>query len=125
MWPWACKADREEIAIAEARADRGGLAGDRGGSFEVTCSLVTENERDQQVAMLRSVVWSVLEQPLGAPEPAARRAYRTPVGEVHADPGRGTHRAQRLASLEIPVVGTLEDPDRVVVSTEHQRRRRQ
>ena len=66
---------------------------------------------------------SLVEEPLCAPEPAAGRTDRASVGEIHADPACGTHRAQRLASLEIPVVGALEDADRVVVSTQHQRRR--
>src|SRR5207248_11428639 len=58
-------------------------------------------------------------------EPPARRADGAPKREIHPDPGRGAHGAQRLASLQVPAMRALEDRDRLVVSAEHQRRSRQ
>ena len=108
MWPWACKPS-EEIPIAEARSDRRGLAGDRGGSFEVACCLVTEKAQGSSGSHARLSPRARPRAAAGHERASRPQARSHPVGEVHADPGRGTHRAQRLASLEIPVMGTLED----------------
>ena len=112
--------DREEIAIAEALADRGGLAGDRGGSFEVTCSLVTENERDQQVAMLRrcrlvrsraAAGRARASRPPGRPRPGRRGSCRSrsrhaprAASRLARDTGGGHARGSPIASSSRPSI---------------------
>ena len=100
--------------------------GDGGGSLEVARRLVPEDERDQQVAVLGRFLRPRLEQPLRATEPAARRADPR-LGMRGSSRSRSPtrDRPQRLASLEVQVMCALEDLDRLVVSGEHQQRRRQ
>ena len=64
---------REEVAVAEALADRGGLPGDRGGRLELPCGLVPEDERDQQIAVLGRFLRLV-----GRGAAARARASRSP-----------------------------------------------
>ena len=72
--------EREQVRVAEALADRRGLGGGRGGRLEVAARLLLEDDRQQQVAALDAVVVALLvEQPLGAAEPAAARG-RPPRG---------------------------------------------
>ena len=74
--------------------------------------------------MLDRFLGLVLDQTLRAGEPAARRPDGTSVGEAHSDPTRAIRRTPRLASLEVPVMGALENCQSVVVPPQHAGRRR-
>ncbi len=116
---------REQVAVAEPLADASGLAGDGRGGFELRGGFVLEDDRNQQIAVLSRFLRFLVEEPLCSSQPAARRAHRTPIGEVHPDPRRGAHRAQRLAPLQVLVVGSLEDSDALVVAPKHPGRGRE
>ena len=63
--------DREEVAVAEALPDRCRLTGDGRSSLEVAGRLVTEHERDEQIALLGRFPGPPVEEPLRPCEPAA------------------------------------------------------
>ena len=50
-----------------------------------------------------------LDQSLRAAKPSACRAHLAPKREVHAEPESATHRAERLAGVQVRVVGTLQE----------------
>ena len=64
----------EQVRVAEALADRRRLCRGCGGRLEVAARLLLEDDREQQVAALNAVAPLVVEQPLGAAEPAAGAA---------------------------------------------------
>ena len=66
----------------------------------------------------------VLEQPIGTGQPTAGGPHRSDEEQRHADPARAVRGAERLPPLEVGVMRTLEDLHRLVVSSEHARRRR-
>ena len=78
----------EQVGVAEALSDRGGLARGGGRRLAVAAGLLLEYGRQQQVAALDAVALLALQQPPGAPQPAARPADLPVAGEGDADPER-------------------------------------
>ncbi len=99
----------EQVAIAELLADLGRLSGDCRRSGEVSRALPLERRGQQHVAALYRVAFLALEEALRAPEPATGRPHLAAQREVHPDPERAAHGAQRLPGLEVRVVRALED----------------
>jgi hypothetical protein len=99
--------DREEVCISEALPDLGGLARGRRGSLQVPVGLVLKHGRQHQITALDTVALLPLEQPVRACEPAGGGTHFASEREVHADPERAPHGAQRLARVLVQVMGTL------------------
>ena len=116
---------REEVAIAEAFADRRRLARDGSSLLEVSGCLMLEDEREHQKSVFRGLLGPRLEEALRAAEPARGRPDEPSVREVHPDPRRRPGCAQRLAALRVEVMCPLEGRDRLVIASEHQQRHRQ
>ena len=115
--------ERHQLRVAVSLSDLGGLGGGRGRSLEVAHGLLTEDRRQQRVAVHRRFPRYVLEQPVSACQPSARGADRPPVEERHPDPARAVRGTGCLALLEVGVMRPLEDLDRLLVAGEHARGR--
>ena len=110
--------EREQVRIAEALADLGGLAEDVAGRREVAGRFVLKHEREEHVPALDAVLLALLEQPLRAAGPAGRAAHVTAEREARADPERAAQRARNLAGLDVELVGALEAAHPLVFASE-------
>ena len=102
----------EQIRVAEALADRGGLAGGGGSRLPIAARLLLEHGRQQEVAALDPVLPLALEQPLGAAQPATRPADLSMAGERDTDPERAAEGGQLIPRGE---VGAMRAPEQVAV----------
>ena len=98
----------EQVRIAEALPDLGGVGRDVGCRLVLAGGLVLEDDRKQQITPFHAVARLALDQPLRAAEPSGRAARLSSKGEMRARPERATSRAKRLAGVEVGLVGTLE-----------------
>ena len=124
MWPWTWIASAISSGSPWRLPISAASAGRRGRSLEIARGLVAEHGRQQSVAVHGGLLRHVLEQPVGAGQPAARGPHRPAVGQRHPDPARAVRGAERLPPLEVGVMRPLEDLDRLVVASEHARGRR-
>ena len=77
--------EREEVCVAKALTDRGGLARRRVDGLVVAARLVLHRERHQQVALLDAFAALALDEPARAPEPAGGAADLAGKCEVDTD----------------------------------------
>ena len=115
----------DQVRIAAALADRGGLRRGRVRSLEVARGKVLLHDRQQQIAALGALVLLVLEQPLGAGDPAGRATHLAAKEKTEAQPECGTDGAQAFAGVQVRMMGTFERPQIVLVPTDQIRRHRQ
>ena len=123
----ALRVDREgkEVAIVEPLTDRDCFTCGPGCGRVVACGLTLEHERQEQVAALRALARILIEQPLGTPQPPARRPQLTLRGKMQSDPQSRPDASQGLTCGQVPVVGPLERADPLVVPAEHVRGQRE
>ena len=113
--------ERDEVRVAEALPDRGGLRRRRVCRFVVGAG-VRQHLRDQEVAALHALAALALEQPLGPAEPPVRARRVAPEQQPQAGPERAPHRRARRAGIEVSLIGPLQRVQILVVATEHVRR---
>jgi hypothetical protein len=98
----------EQVRVAEALSDRGGLTRGDGSRLPVAAGLLLEHGRQQEVAALDPVLPLAVEQPLGAAQPATRPADLSMAGERDADPESAAEGGQLIARVEVGAVRALE-----------------
>ncbi len=118
-------ADRDQVAIAEALTDVGGLGSQGACRFEVTLREVAEHRCEEEVAALDALLTVALEQPLPASKPSTCRRPLASHQEIQADPPRAERGSRHLARVEVGVVSALEAAKVFVVTAEHVGRRRE
>jgi hypothetical protein len=111
----------EQVGVAEALPDRGGVGGGGGSRLPVAAGLLLERGRQQEVAALDAVAPVALEQPPGAPHPAARAADLPVACEGHADPERAAQGGELLARLQVSAMRALEQLAVLGFAAEHVR----
>ena len=114
---------REQVRIAEALADPGGLPEDVAGRRDVPGRLVLENEREEHVPAFDAVLLALLEQPLRAPAPAGRAAHITAKREARANPERTAQGTRNLAGFRVELMCALETANPLVFVSEQVGRR--
>jgi hypothetical protein len=114
---------REQVRIAEALADRRGVASGCGSRIPVPAGLLLKDQRKQQVAALDPLAVLALEQPLRAGKPAAGTTHLAPAGEADPDPEGAAYGRKRLGSVEVGVVGALQEGEVFVLAPDHVRGR--
>ncbi|MGH2741709.1 MAG: hypothetical protein ACRDN8_04320 [Thermoleophilaceae bacterium] len=115
----------EQIRIAKALADLGSSHCGGVRSLVATGRTMPHHDRQQQIALLDAFTLLAFDQPLRAAEPSGRAAHLSSECEVHTQPERTAHSARSFAAVQVPMVGTLETAQVVVVAAEHVGRRRQ
>jgi hypothetical protein len=111
----------EQVGIAEALPDRGSVAGGGGSRLPVAACLLLECGRKQKVAALDSVAAVALEQPPGAPQPAARAADLPVAREGHTDPECAAEGGELLARVQVSAMRALERVAVLGFAAEHVR----
>ena len=115
----------DQVRVPATLADLGGLRRGRVRSLEVARGKVLLHDRQQQIAALGALVLLVLEQPLGAGDPAGRGAHLAAKEKTQAQPECGTDGAQAFAGFQVRVMGTFQRPQIIIVPTDQIGRHRQ
>jgi hypothetical protein len=113
------RCEGEQVGVAEALADRGGLAGGDRSRLPVAARLLLEYGWQQQVAALDSVASLAVQQPPGAPQPAARAAELSVAGEGHADPECAADGGELGARLQVGAMRALEQLSVLGLAADH------
>ena len=110
--------DCDEVIIPEARADRSSL--DCGGfrSLELTADHVLQQDGDQHIAELDTVIF-VSSEPLPAREPSRRRSRLPSKQQVVTDPECAERPRPNIARVDVGVMGALQTTHIVVVAAKH------
>ena len=109
----------EQVRVAEALSDRGGLARGGGSRLPVAARLLLEHGRQQEVAALDPVLPLAVEQPLGAAQPATRPADLSMAGERDTDPEGAAEGGQLIARGEVGAMRALEQVAVLGLSADH------
>ena len=115
------RSEREQVRIAKALPDRRRLARGSRGRLPVAARLLFDDCGHEQIAVLDAITLLPVEQPLGAPEPAAGAAHLPTPGEADADPERAPKRCQLLIVRQVSSMGALEEPEVVLLAANHVR----
>ena len=93
-------AERCHVHVAEAVADRGGVAEllQRGGV--VASEQMSECDGYQQETAFDAIVVAVVQDTLSAGQPAARRGHLAAQQEIESDPEHAARRARRISGAE-------------------------
>ena len=102
--------EREQVRVSEALTGSGRLRCDGRGGGEVTGRFMAEHQGNPQVAALHAVSSRAIQQPPCATEPALGPAVLAPEQEGDAEPEGAADRAQRLAGVQVQLVGALQGP---------------
>jgi hypothetical protein len=114
----------EQVSIAETLADLSDFGRDSGSGLVVTGTLLLKHERQLQIALLHALTPLAFDQPLRATQPSCPTARLSPGEQMHTHPERAARGTQRLAGIEVDVMGTLQAAH-VVIASEHVSRRRE
>ena len=92
---------------------------------EIAGRLVFDGHGQQQVAALDAVTAGPVDEPPGAPHPAARASDLPAQHQGHTRPERAPGRAQLLPGLEVRAVGAPQHADVLLLAPKHVRRCRE
>ena len=109
----------DEVSIAEALADRGGLRGGGIRGLVVTGCHVPQDGGRQQVALLDALTPLAVDQPLRATEPSGRAGGLAAEQEVETHPAGAPRGGESSAGIQVSVMGSLEEAQVVVFPAEH------
>ena len=98
----------DQVRITAALADLGGARRGRVRSLAVAGGKLLLHDRQQQIAPLGALVLLVLQQPLGAGEPARRTALLSAKEKTQAQPECATDGAQAFTGIQVGVMGAFE-----------------
>ena len=112
----------DQVQIAEAFADLGGLGRSRVPGLPVTPGHLLQPGRDQEITTLDAVLLRLVQQALRASEPATRPSRLASEQHVVADPERAAHSTRRIAGIEVRVMRPLQAAHVIVVAAEQVRR---
>ena len=111
----------DEVRVAAALADRGGLgcSGIRG--LEITRFEALLDHRQQQIAPLGALARGALQQPLSSGKPAGRSPHLAAHEQAEAQPERAADGRREAAYVHMSVVGPFECPQVFIVPTDQVR----
>ena len=108
----------DQIRVAAALADRGGVGCSGVCGLEVTQFEALLDHRQQQIAPLGALARVALQQPLSTGKPAGRAAHLAAHEQAKAEPERAADGASALAGVHMSVVGTFKCPEVFIVPTD-------
>jgi hypothetical protein len=112
----------EQVAIAEALRDRGGVARHGGGRLVLAVRLVPERLGQPEIAPFHALV---VDEPLSARDPARAATELAGQQQRHARPERAPGRARLGTRPEVELVGARHGVDVLLQASQHVCRRRQ
>ena len=113
------RCEREQVGVAEALAERGGLTRGGGRGLEVAARLILEDQWQQQIALLDVISLFAVEDAPGAAEPAPGATHLSAGGERHPDPEGVAHGGKCLAGVQPCAACSLQRVQVVLLTAEH------
>ena len=123
--PLVDEGECQEVGIAVALGDGRRLARDVHGARPVAGLRPAERVGEREVALFHALAAGAVDQALRATDPARPAADLAAQRQVDPEPPAGPRGAERLAVLDVRVMGALEDGQVFLVTAEHVRRRRE
>jgi hypothetical protein len=118
-------AERDQVLIAEARADRGDLVGGSIRGRVVALAAALKRVHDQQIPLLHAVVLNVVKQAPDAGEPAAAAGSFALLDQpAEGEPERTAGSACRFVPVKKSVIRARPDVGAVDLAADQVRRRR-
>ncbi len=114
----------DQIQVAAALTDCGGVGGGGIRGLEVTRSEVLLDHRQQQITLLGALARVALQQPLGTAKPAGRAALLAAHVQAKAEPERAADGASALVGVHMSVVGPFKGPEVFIIPTDQVCRQR-
>ena len=115
----------DEIGFAEASTDLRRTFGQAAGVREVTADDALEGDRQQHVAVLRALLRQVVQEPVGAAQPATCLGEVALVIEMEEQPVGGSHGPSRLAAVDVALIGAPQRVEALLHLSEQKCRGRQ
>ena len=113
---------RSQVSVAKATSNRGCRRRGPHGALDIARGPFPKHLRQQQVSTLHTVI-VVLEQSVGAREPAAATAHLPPHEELHTDPKGQLGRAASVTRFHVTLMCALPRTVVLLLAPRHEQRR--